>query len=132
MTDRVVTKQLAGVEDILFGISSVSQTRDGTAYTINRILKLHPLNTKAELIALDTTNADKYYAQVELLGFTNKGDGGGGLYWYDVTEPISSDNGATILAPTGATVGCWKKVTPTADNQTNFRLVGKAVNKVKQ
>jgi len=130
MVTRTISKELGGVEDLLFGDGLVSQSRGGSNYTINRILKLHPLNTKAELIALDTLQVNKYYGQVELLGFTNKGDGGGGVYWYDVTEPIASDNGSTILAPTGVTVGCWKKITPTADTQTNFTAIANSVNTI--
>jgi hypothetical protein len=55
MTDtRVVYKSLAGEEDLLYGEGIVSQSRNGGAYDITKVRTLRPVNSLAELNALDT------------------------------------------------------------------------------
>jgi hypothetical protein len=110
MTINVLTKALAGVQDLLFGQGTASQTRDGSAVSINRIEMIKPLATLADLQALDVTDADNYYPYAKTHGGAVLGDGSGNDWWFDVAEPIASDNGTTIIAGNGATVGCWKVV----------------------
>ena len=47
--------------------------------------------------------------QIEVLGYYTKGDGGGGLFYWDNTS-IETDNGGTIIQATGITTGRWKRV----------------------
>ena len=111
MSIRVITKLLAGVEDILWGTGTVSQTRNGTAYTINRVLKIHQVDTGAALSALDVSDPDNYYPTVLALGLAAKGDANWGIWWHDTTEPQANDNGTTILTDSSAGPnGCWKKL----------------------
>lgn len=49
-----VTKSLAGLEDLLLGQGSVSQTRSGHTYPITKITLLWPCANEAELTSLDT------------------------------------------------------------------------------
>lgn len=53
-TNRVVRKQLACEEDILFGVGSVNQTRNGADYALNKITVIAPVDTTVERDALDT------------------------------------------------------------------------------
>ncbi|MFZ2544907.1 MAG: hypothetical protein WAW80_02945 [Candidatus Saccharimonadales bacterium] len=47
---------------------------------------------------------------VRVLGYSTPGDGGGGMFRWDSADTISSDNGGTILAPTSALSGRWKRI----------------------
>ena len=52
MAERIVTKQLGGVEDLLFGTDTVVQTRGSGDKTITKINASHiPLIDVANLIA---------------------------------------------------------------------------------
>jgi hypothetical protein len=50
---RVVRKNLAGQDDLLFGEGQVAQTRAGGNYNIQKIRLAYPVNSTAELNALD-------------------------------------------------------------------------------
>lgn len=131
MVSRVITKDLVGQEDILFGESTKSQTRNGTVYSITRIDKIHPVDTLAALAVLSVANADLLFTKVEVLGGAAKGDGGGGLFYYDSTEPQSNHNGTTIIQANGIAVnGCYVKITDETATQTNLAAVGSAINTV--
>lgn len=54
MVDRVITKNLAGVEDLLFGKGTVNQTRSGDVYPIEKISMVWACDTVEELAELDT------------------------------------------------------------------------------
>ena len=111
MSIRILTKLLGGVEDLMFGLSTDSQTRDGTAYNITRILSIYQVDTGAALSALDVSDADNYYPTVLALGLAAKGDANWGIWWHDTTEPQANDNGTTILTDSSAGPnGCWKKL----------------------
>lgn len=53
MTTRTVKKNLAGENDLLLGEGSVIQTRNDAPYTIEKIRTIRPVNSIAELNALD-------------------------------------------------------------------------------
>lgn len=53
VTQRVVRKSLAGEEDLLFGEGQVTQSRNGSDYTITKVRNARPVNSLAELDALD-------------------------------------------------------------------------------
>ena len=46
---------------------------------------------------------------INVLGYYEKGDGGGGLFYWDSTS-TETDNGGTIIQATGVTTGRWKRV----------------------
>ena len=46
--------------------------------------------------------------QIETLGYYEKGDGGGGLFYWDLTS-TEDDNGGTIIQATGIAIGRWKR-----------------------
>lgn len=56
-TQRVVKKSLIGDEDLTLGEGTEVQSRNGADYTITQIRRIQPVNSLAELNALDT---DKY------------------------------------------------------------------------
>jgi len=56
---RTVKKSLIGQEDILYGESSVTQSRAGNNYTINEVRNIYPVNSLAERDALDTAKFTK-------------------------------------------------------------------------
>lgn len=45
---------------------------------------------------------------IDVLGYYTKGDGGGGLFYWDSTS-TETDNGGTIIQATGVTTGRWKR-----------------------
>ena len=108
MAINVLTKALAGIQDLLFGQGTATQTRDGTALSISRIEMTKPLAVLTDLQALDVTDEDNFYPYAKTMGGVVLGDASGNEWWFDVTEPIASDNGSTIIAGNGAIVGCWK------------------------
>ena len=46
---------------------------------------------------------------INVLGYYEKGDGGGGLFYWDSTS-TETDNGGTIIQANGVTTGRWKRV----------------------
>ena len=111
MSVREITKELAGQEDLLFGQGAVSQTRNGTVYSISRIPMVPMVATAAALEALDVEDPDRYFPVVVLLGLTVPGTGWG-LFYYDATIAKSTANGTTIIESASAspTLGCWIKM----------------------
>lgn len=53
--NRVISKSLAGRQDILFGNGQVTQTRAGGSYPINKVSMVWACAAHAELLTLDTT-----------------------------------------------------------------------------
>ena len=52
-------------------------------------------------------------------GYYYEGDGGGGIWFFDSTDTVSTDNDGTLVVPGGgygsaATAGCWHRVGPGA------------------
>ena len=63
---------------------------------------------------------------VEVLGYYTKGDGGGGLFYWDSTS-TEADNGGTIIQATGITTGRWKRVFSGAVNVKWFGAKGDGI-----
>lgn len=59
----------------------------------------------ATLRLISGSTADK----LEVLGYYEKGDGGGGLFYWD-SASTETENGGTIIQATGITTGRWKRV----------------------
>lgn len=55
MAQRIVSKNLAGLEDLLLGKGSTHQERAGQTYPITKIPILYPCDSVAERDLLDTT-----------------------------------------------------------------------------
>ena len=55
MAQRIVSKNLAGLEDLLLGKGSTHQERAGQTYPVTKIPFLYPCDSLAERDALDTT-----------------------------------------------------------------------------
>lgn len=47
---------------------------------------------------------------ITLRAFYSGLDGGGGAFVWKSTAPVSSEDGGTAIAPTGATLGCWLRL----------------------
>lgn len=62
MAERIVSKNLAGLEDLLLGKGTVNQERAAQVYPVNKIPFIYPCDSIAERDLLDT---DKFqYAAV--------------------------------------------------------------------
>jgi hypothetical protein len=125
MANRIVTKALAGIEDLLLGTGSVVQTRNGVSKTINKIdaagliyenaetlrtrfgKKVEVLDNVAALQLLPTATAAEKY--VYLLGYTTPGDGGGGLFWLDSSDTTSVEDLNIVFNPDVVANGRWKR-----------------------
>lgn len=55
MAQRIVSKNLAGLEDLLLGKGTVYQERASETYPVTKIPFLYPCDSLAERDALDTT-----------------------------------------------------------------------------
>lgn len=126
MTDRAVTKQLIGVEDLLLGTGAVDQARASGTVSVRRIdanqlpyenteslrtklaKKVEVLENVTEMQALPTNTAAEQY--VFLLGYSIAGDGGGGLFWLDITDITSAQDLSAIFNPDVLANGRWKRV----------------------
>jgi len=60
---------------------------------------------------------------INVLGYYEKGDGGGGTFYWDATS-TETDNGGTIIQATGITTGRWKRVFSGAVNVKWFGAKG--------
>lgn len=69
----------------------------------------------AELKLISGSTADK----LEVLGYYEKGDGGGGLFYWDSTS-TETDNGGTIIQATGITTGRWKKINNSISSKSDY------------
>lgn len=65
--------------------------------------------------------------QIETLGYYEKGDGGGGLFYWDLTS-TEADNGGTVIQATGIITGRWKRVFSGAVNVKWFGAKGDNTN----
>ena len=126
MTNRIVTKELAGIEDLLLGTGNVNQTRAGSSVPITKIdaenliyenaetlrvrfgKKVDVLTNVAELQALATSTAAETF--IYLLGYTTAGDGGGGLFWLDSSDTSTVEDLNIVFSPDVLANGRWKRV----------------------
>lgn len=126
MVDRAVTKQLAGLEDLLLGTGSEVQSRasgdisitkidaNGLPYQATQSLrtkigrKIEVIDNIVELQTWPTdTSADQY---LYLLGNVNPGDGDYGLFWLDTTDTSSVEDLSLVYYPDNLSNGRWKRV----------------------
>jgi hypothetical protein len=106
MSAREITKELAGQEDLLFGQSTVNQTRNGTVYPITRVDKIHPVTNRAELKLLDVSNPNHYFRTVLLMGLTVTGTGWG-FFRHDPSVAKASADDVNIIVDSAVGNGCW-------------------------
>lgn len=59
--------------------------------------------------------------RVDVLGYYAKGDGGGGIFYWDSTS-TEADNGGTIIQATGIATGRWKRPNTGSINVKEFGL----------
>lgn len=157
---RLIQKQLAGKEDLLLGVGTVSQARATGVKTITKLNATHfggvlVVDTINDLNSLDKNQLDEQVVLVkedgyiyiyngtswvtktttivenieslktlstgttEVLGYYTKGDGGGGLFYWDSTS-TETDNGGTIIQATGVTTGRWQRIYSGAINPKWF------------
>jgi len=64
---------------------------------------------------------------VNVLGYYSKGDGGGGLFYWDAAS-TEADNGGTIIQATAITTGRWKRVFSGAVNVKWFDGIEKSLD----
>lgn len=61
--------------------------------------------------------------RVDVLGYYTKGDGGGGIFYWDATS-TEADNGGTIIQATGIATGRWKRADNNMFNVKQFGAKG--------
>ena len=129
MVTRVITKATAGEQDVLWGIGTTNQTRNGISYPIKRVDKIHPVDTMADLILLDMSDPNLFFGKVYLLGFSSIGDNEGGMFYFKSDEPHTNHNGYTIIQATGTSVnGCWMKFLPLQSTSIYLDDIGADIN----
>jgi hypothetical protein len=103
------------------------------------------LDITADTVA-DLASAEHKTGSIQLLGFHTKGDGGGGVFYWDATKAKSEHNGGTIIDPSIAGLvanwdytqnlyfspavigqGCWVREYSGAVNVKWFGAVGDGV-----
>lgn len=75
------------------GIALPTFLKDSNTIVVDNIVSLK---------ALDKTK----FTKAHVLGYYTKGDGGGGIYWFDSSDTTSTDNGGTLIVATDN--GRWK------------------------
>lgn len=133
MSIRTVTKALAGKEDLLLGNEKHVQQRGANSVEVEGLSaevipmsgaasesistavysRARVVDTIADLATLPTGQA------AQVLGFHTKGDGGGGVFFYDDTEDKANHNGGTVIDPAKAGL-----VTDWTANQTEYFTAG--------
>ena len=105
MAERVITKNLAGRQDIAFGRGTVIQQRAGGSFPINKVSMVWACDTFAELLTIDTDQFKE--ATVNYQGIVTHW-GWNGTNWYcqetDLTLVGSFDAGFVYTAANQ--VGC--------------------------
>jgi hypothetical protein len=114
MSIRTVTKALAGKEDLLLGNETHEQTRNGQVVTVTglsaEVLPTGAVDSEKVSTALlarakivdkmaDLASVALTHEAVQLLGFHTKGDGGGGVFYWDASKDKSEHNGGTVIDP---------------------------------
>lgn len=136
---RNIKKQLIGKEDLELGFGQIVQERNGKNLAITRInagiipytedksvsdvldsLANYSVNSINELKTISNIEA------INVLGYYEKGDGGGGTFYWDATS-TETDNGGTIIQATGVTTGRWKRVFSGAVNVKWFGAKGDGI-----
>ena len=138
MANRLVTKALAGIQDLLLGRQTVVQARasgnvnitgiyaDNIPHDLAAGLTIHgKLGQKVEVVtniaalqALDTDAVSFAELYVYVQGYFTATDGGGGLFWLDASDTSSAEDLKYIFNPDTLANGRWKRVDPD-DQLTN-------------
>lgn len=132
MAVRVIKKSLAGSEDLLLGFGTELQVRNDKNIEITRINAsnipynedtsisefMDTINKKVDTIAALRSMTDTFDT-INVLGYYDKGDGGGGLFYWDETS-TEADNGGTIIQATGVTTGRWKKINNSISSTSEY------------
>lgn len=114
---------------IYFGDSNYSITVENSLNNlIYTNLSAHTIPSANTSIIVENISSLKTFNvneanQVEVLGYYTKGDGGGGLFYWDNTS-TETDNGGTVIQATGITTGRWKRVFSGAVNIKWFGAKG--------
>lgn len=126
MVDRIVTKALAGAEDILLGVGTEVQSRRGADVSITKInaanfpydaatylrgkigLKPEMLELYTDMEAVPTSTAEELY--VLLLGGVAIGDELGGLFYLDTADTATAADGVEVFMPDVPLNGRWKRL----------------------
>ena len=85
-----------------------------------------PEKTLAAISDLKSETVNFEGKAIEVLGYYAKGDGGGGLFYWDA-ESTEADNGGTIIQATAITTGRWKRAFSGAVNAKWFGAKGDGV-----
>lgn len=116
MTSKTVTKQLAGQQDILVGVGSVTQTRQSGTREIDRLDLIKPVTNLAALKVLVVSDENNLFGKVSLLGLASENDERGGMFVYSAaTDPGTADD-IDIVAAFGG-VGAWTRYKASALDQ---------------
>jgi hypothetical protein len=75
------------------------------------------------IAALKLLSAAKENQSINLLGYYNPGDGGGGLFYWD-SASTDADNNATVIQVSGITTGRWKRLIADSIHFKWFGAVG--------
>lgn len=94
------------------GVALPAFLKDSNAIVVDSI---------AALKALDKTK----FTKALVLGYYTKGDGGGGVYWYDSSDITSVDNSGTVIVATD--LGRWKLIFQGAISVKQFGAKGDGV-----
>ena len=107
MAINVLTKAKAGVQDLLVGLATVIQERNGTNYNIDSIPLVKPVVTVAEITALDVSTSDLYFQMLMLQDGINDG-----MFYHDTTIAQSTADGINVIVDsTAGPNGCWIRAT---------------------
>lgn len=129
MSKIVLQLDKIGKEDIYFGRDTVSTFRKGQPAVITKInashvpllnipksniedvetllkIGIHTVNNISELLSIDKAN----YKYIYVLGYHSVGDGGGGLFRYDNTIPVSMHDGGMFIDPNKTFPTSWGDV----------------------
>ena len=74
-TQRIVRKQLAGAEDLLRGVGTVTQTRGSGTYTIHKLDVPVPVSSEAEMLASGEEFVRAYTTDLEYTDYRKNSSG---------------------------------------------------------
>lgn len=111
---------------VLSVAGEASKLEDSLADTESSENGAAKIGRNAQIISSVTAlrGADKNAASkfANVLGYTNPGDGGGGLYFLDAADTSSLDNGGTIIVATDG--GVWKLISSSQVSVKVFGAIG--------
>jgi hypothetical protein len=126
-TTRTVTKALAVEEDILYGEGPAQQTRGGVSTPVTKVSGFRPVNTMAELLALDIEKFPKAVLVINgtAIFYQHNGTDYEQLIPLSKQETISVDNAAISVATKETII--FNVATPHLLTSLNDGIVGQRV-----